>query len=172
MILENGEELVGRGNAEARFEDAHSEGILHLTSRRLVYEEHTWGGRFRPGSIETLVDVPLSAIRNVNTVEGTRGEPQLHLEFFTPYPRTIRFQVAEPARWRDSIVRARLEATAGAPPPTPPISTPTPQTAIPTVIVNIAPAPLPVVMFPCRHCGVPQASHLAKCTSCGAPLRP
>lgn len=171
MILESGEGMVAQGEAEAAFGDGHSSGVLYLTNHRLVYEEHIPGGWFHTGSVQTLVDVPLKAIRNAGTVETTFGKLRLHLEFFPPYPQSIQFRISDAERWRSTIVRVRAEAPSLR--SSPPSDGRTAKEQVPAVIVNVASAvpPPPVVMFPCPFCKRPQPSHLVKCSNCGAPLR-
>ncbi len=169
MILESGEVMIAQDWAEADYDDSRASGVLHLTNHRLVFEERRGG--LSP-AVETVVEVPLRSVRNVNVVSSFLGGKWLHLEFYPPHPKAIAFRLETPEQWGQAILHARTQAppppgkgAAPGPPPPPPA---------PGVVVHVAapPPPPPVVMFPCPYCKTPQPSHLVRCSVCGGVLHP
>jgi len=120
----------------------NSQGYLHLTNLRLVFEAMIGG---------TLVNLDLRQITDVHAVVGESGEPavMIHCGSWVCVLGTV--NAGRCANWIASARYARLT-----PPPTEPASATDSTT--------------PRVYLHCRHCGTLNPAGTSRCTSCGATL--
>jgi len=129
-------------------------GVLYLTRERLVFEAPASGRLVRrlvgSGEVETLLDEPLSRIRNVALRQGRWSRARLLVERVDH--RAV-FDVLEPEAWTVAISEARRHA----------------ELAAERRRDGALPGPGPVKLR-CRYCRglAPEAAD--RCPSCGAPL--
>ncbi len=161
MLLGPGEQIVKSGLAESE-QSGHGMAIS-LTNHRLVVESFVGGGLFRDPRAVVVLDVPIWAIYNAQTVRKTFGRPVLHLQ---TTQRSIGLKTQDADDWVAKI--ASLRATVQMPPP--PGYGPT---AAP-VVVNVQTAAMPPPPPPppppktCAYCGRVNPGEALRCSGCSA----
>ena len=130
-------------------------GVLYLTTERLIFEAPTSRGLVRDlvggRDVETLLDEPLSRLRNVSVRQGRWARARLVVD--GPEPRVV-LDLLEPEAWTVAVAEARrraelLRERAG------PGSSGTGRT---------------VVKLRCRYCRGLSDEANERCPSCGAPF--
>ncbi len=129
-------------------------GVLYLTTHRLVFETNVSQGLVR-GLVRgketvTVLETPLSHVRNAAVRKGRVGRPRLQLELVAGRPA---FDVLDPDAWVAAIATAKH-------------SMPTPGAA-PVVMHTIE---RQVVKIRCRYCGSLGNEVDGRCPTCGAAL--
>lgn len=130
-------------------------GVLYLTTQRLVFESSVARsvvhGIMLGRETVTVLDAPLTQVRNASVRHGRVGRDRLVVELTVGRPL---FDVLEPEAWVNAIAMAKSTAP---------------------------PAPLPglvgthvierqVVKIRCRFCGSLGNEVDGRCPTCGAPL--
>ncbi len=160
MILQSGEQMLGREAMDGIWQGVLQPGILHLTNRRLVFEGSVWeaGVGWVP---KTIVDLALIRITNITTSADPKGIPVMRIEAGPGWAYS--FKSPRVPHWADSIRNWSSHAVSQIPPPPPPVAGP-PSGG---VVVNV---PQPQVFLHCRHCGTLNPAATLRCSSCGASL--
>jgi hypothetical protein len=153
MLLQHGESLLRSAYAVLKSgitpEAALGPGVLYLSTQRLVFESGA-PGRFGRRSRATVVDAPLTQVRDVALARRRLGPPRLEVQL--PMGRPV-FDVLDPQDWATAIAVAKRTYP-------PPGTTVTERVTIERQVVKVR----------CRYCGTLGNEVDGRCPSCGAPL--
>jgi len=130
-------------------------GVLYLTTQRVIFESNVSGGLVR-GIVRgketvTVLEVPLSHVRNASVRRGRLGRPWLQLELTAGRPS---FDVLDPDAWTAAIAVAKH-------------ALPAPGSMGPVTLHTIE---RQVVKIRCRYCGTLGNEVDGRCPTCGAAL--
>jgi hypothetical protein len=172
VLLLQGETIVTTALVEeAAGPSAGSQGVLTVTTYRVVYERRS-GGLLTAARHTTIVDMPIADLSNAHVDRRLVGRPILRLEFpgasrqfksdaadqihgalvQTKQRVSVhRFQAPPPPPYAPHVVVNVQGAGAGTPPPPPP------------------PGPEPMIMMRCSHCQRIYPMVQGRCPGCGAP---
>ncbi len=154
MLLHHGESLLRSAFAVLKSgvtpESALGPGVLYLTNHRLVFESGRAGRFGRRTPAATVVEAPLTEVRDVGVSRRRVGAPRLEVVLTVGRPV---FDVLEPQEWAAAIALAKRSY----PPPGMAVSE---RVTIERQVVKIR----------CRYCGTLGNEVDGRCPSCGAPL--
>jgi hypothetical protein len=130
-------------------------GVLYLTTLRLLFESSVSTGVVR-GLVRgrdtvTVLEAPLTHVRNALVRKGRLGRPRLQIELTAGRPA---FDVLDPEAWMAAIATAKHAS-----PPAP--------AAGPVAVHTIE---RQVVKIRCRYCGSLGNEIDGRCPTCGAAL--
>jgi len=130
-------------------------GVLYLTTHRLLFESSVSTGFVR-GLVRgkdtvTVLEAPLTHVRNVVVRRGRLGRPRLQVELTAGRPA---FDVLDPEAWTAAIATAKH-------------SMPPPGGSAPVATYTIE---RQVVKIRCRYCGSLGNEVDGRCPTCGAAL--
>jgi hypothetical protein len=130
-------------------------GVLYLTTHRLLFESSVSRGLVHGlvygKETVTVLEVPLSYVRNVTVRRGRLGAARLLVELRAARPS---FDVLDPEAWTAAIALAKR-------------SMPSPYANFPVFTHTIE---RQVVKVRCRYCGVLGNEVEGRCPTCGAAL--
>jgi hypothetical protein len=154
MLLQHGESLLRSAFAVLKSgitpEAALGPGVLYLTNHRLVFESGRIGRLGRRTPPATVVDAPLTEVKDLGVTRRRVGGPRL--EVALPIGRPT-FDVLEPQEWVAAIALAKRSSP-------PPGATVTERVTIERQVVKVR----------CRYCSTLGNEVDGRCPSCGAPL--
>jgi hypothetical protein len=154
MLLGHGESLLRSAFAVLKSgitpESALGPGVLYLTNHRLVFESGKPGRLGRRGAVATVVDAPLTTVRDLDVPRRRVGGPRLVVTLTVGRPT---FDLLDPGDWASAIATAKRSQP-------PPGATVTERWTIERQVVKIR----------CRYCGNLGNEVDGRCPSCGAPL--
>ncbi len=130
-------------------------GVLYLTTHRLLFESSVSGGFVR-GIVRgrdtvTVMEAPLTHVRNVFVRQGRLGRARLQVELTAGRPA---FDVLDPEAWTAAIATAKHSM------PPPPAAGPVATYTFERQVVKVR----------CRYCGTLGNEVDGRCPSCGAAL--
>jgi hypothetical protein len=131
-------------------------GVLYLTTHRLLFESSVSAGFVR-GLVRgkdtvTVLETPLSHVRNALVRKGRLGRPRLQVELTAGRPA---FDVLDPEAWIAAIATAKHAM---------PVA-PAPGATVATYTIERQ-----VVKIRCRYCGSLGNEVDGRCPTCGAQL--
>ncbi len=130
-------------------------GVLYLTTHRLLFESTVSAG-FVQGLVRgketvTVLEAPLTHVRNAVVRKGRLGRPRLQLELIAGRPS---FDVLDPEAWTSAIATAKHAM------PSAPSGAPVASYTIERQVVKVR----------CRYCGSLGNEVDGRCPTCGAAL--